>query len=91
MLNHVLTANIENERDFRLKRGNVGEILLRSDTKIDTTRLAILLESRNDILELQFIRHVLEPEGPALFGKIGNHFPVRVIGKLTRKRIGGFV
>ena len=91
MLDHVLTANIENECDLRLNRCNVGEVLFRSDTKIYTAGLAILLKPRNDILELQFIRHVLEPEGPALLGKIRDHFPVRVIGKFARKSVGGLV
>ena len=91
MLDHVLPPDIEDERHLRLHRRNIGEVLFGPDTKIHTARLAVLLEPWNDILELQFIRHVLESEGTALFGKIGDHFPVRVIRKLTRKSVGGFV
>src|SRR5580765_3798601 len=53
---HVLPANVDNERDFWLQRRNVSEVLLRSHTDINATWPGVLLQCGNHLLVREFIR-----------------------------------
>src|SRR5260370_41235374 len=91
MLNHVLPPDVENKCHLRLNRRDVSEVLLGAHTKINAARFPTFLQPRNDVLELRFIRHVLEPERTAVFRKVRSHFPERVVTDLTRNSVGSSV
>src|SRR5215471_19318559 len=79
MFEHVLTPNIDDEGDLRFDCGDVGEILLRSDTDVGAS-LSHQLQRWNDSLIGNLIREeVLISKRPALFGELRNHSPELVI------------
>src|SRR5437870_13715335 len=60
---HVLPANIGDECQPWVKRSDVCEILIRTDTEVHTAALDLLLQFGNDVLERGFIRdEVIRPE-----------------------------
>src|SRR5215471_9099661 len=90
VFDHVVTPDVEYERNLRLQSRNVGEVLLRTDSEIDTTWPSILFQARYDVLKLLFIRHVFEAKLAAIFREIRNQFPIRVIDELARQRLCGY-
>src|SRR5262245_50180771 len=83
MLNHVLPANIENERDLRLQRHDVGEVLLRSDAKICTLSFAAIGQVRQHALKCALVGdEVVRDKGSTRFGKLADDVPEHFIADL---------
>ena len=70
---------------------NVGEVLFRSDAKIHATPASIVLQPRNDVLELQLIGHVFKSKGTAFLRIIRDHLPVDVVRNFPGKSISSTI
>ena len=89
MRDHVAAANVEDERDLRLKCGDVGEVLLRTYAEIGAAGFGSLHQIRKDRLIRGLVRRDdLKLEGTAGFGKLGDHPPVLRIAQLRREGLG---
>lgn len=76
VLHRVLPSDIDDEGDPRPERGDIGEVLLGSDTQENPARGDGLLESREDLLEVQLVRDVvLVFEIPVRFREIDGELP----------------
>src|SRR6266850_2854847 len=53
---HVLAANVDDERDLRLKRYDIREVLFRSDADVSAAGLAVFGQLREHMLGRQFVR-----------------------------------
>ena len=66
-----------------MQRGDVGEVLVRSDAQIHATWFDSLLQLRNDVLEGCLVGNkVVRTEVPARFGKVIDQAPVLGVRKL---------
>jgi len=73
---HVLPTDIDDERDARLDRGDVGEVLIRSDAEVGARRHQGLLQHRDDVLELHLVRdEIVGTEETVRFGELGDQRP----------------
>src|SRR5262245_59535421 len=89
MLDHVLPPDIEDERDLRLKRRDVGEVLLGTNSKVDAAWLSVIGEIRQHILNSHLVRNeIIGNERAAGFGEFGDEFPERLIAELAWNLFG---
>src|SRR5215467_14957906 len=87
-LEHVLPADVDDECHLRVERRDVCKVLLRPHAKIDAVCPHDVLQPWNHQLKAQFIREeVFEAEVSAIFGKVRDHLPERLIGKRRWKRL----
>src|SRR2546427_12090432 len=86
----VPMPDIDDERHHRFQRRDVSEVLLRSDSQINTTLFSRFQKFGNDVLEAGFVgQEVVGPEKPILFGKVLGQAPklfVRQFGRYQGRR-----
>ena len=85
MLEHVLAANVYDERELGLERRNIGEILVRSNADINAVFSAAFVECVEHVEVGGFIGDVVvTPEIAALFGKSCDEIPKLAIADAFR-------
>src|SRR5215467_7535429 len=81
----VAASNVDNEDHLRFYSNDVGEILLGSDSHVDTARFRGLDQIGDDVLEVQLIREqVVRSKGSILFRNFDGHAPEDKVGKSLR-------
>ena len=81
MLEHVLPADIHDEREFRLQSDDVRKILLRPNAQIHAAGLNCFPQSGNHILGSGFVgQKVVGTEIAAGFGEVRDHPPKFFVG-----------
>jgi len=55
MKQHVLPANVGNDCELRMKRGDVGEVLVGSYAQVDAAWFNFLLQLRDDVLKRSLV------------------------------------
>ena len=85
MLQHILAANIEDNRQFRPHRNDVGEVLVRTDTEINAAGRDFL-QLFDDVLEGRFIRNeIVRAKISIRFGKFRDHVPECFVAQFRRQ------
>ena len=80
-------ADIDDERHRRFERRDVGKVLLRPDSKINTSLFRRFQQFGNDVLEAGFVgEKVVGTEKPILFGKVLGQAPELFVGQFGRYR-----
>src|SRR5436190_19093645 len=89
MLDHVLPADVDDERNLRLKCDNVREILLGAHAKICAAGLAAVRQLPEDVLSGEFVGdEVVRREASSRFGQLRDQLPERFIAKPRRQLCG---
>src|SRR5262245_62678712 len=88
MLHHVLAADVEDDRQLRLHRYDVREVLVRADAEINASRPG-LLQILEHVLKRRFIGYeVVRTKVPTGLREFGDHFPKRFIAELFGNFLG---
>ena len=89
MEQQVLAADVDDERQPRPERYDVGEVLLGADTEVDAARRRAPLELGDDRLERGLVRHqVVGPEVALRLGEARDHAPERRDRRCDRRGRG---
>src|SRR4051812_22660244 len=83
MRQQILPANVEDERDLRLQRDDVREILVGADAQIRSAGTRRTEQRWDDPLKSRLVRdEIVGLERSTRFGKIGDELPERAVTEL---------
>ncbi len=90
VLHHVLAADVDDERHARLERGDVGEVLVRSDAEVDAVWRHAFSELGDHFLKSGFVRdEIVRTEEAVRLREVDDHLPERAVRYLSRQVAGG--
>src|SRR4029453_16413181 len=75
VLEHVVAADVDDECELWVQRCDVGKVLLRPYADVNAVSVDFLFQGRNHELQGIFVRHVLQLEPAASFGKARPDLP----------------
>src|SRR5262249_34428206 len=79
----VLTPDIEDERDLRLERDEIREVLIRADAEVDASRFGDAEEIGDHPLIRRLARHeIVRAKVSAGLGEIGHQLPEITVAEL---------
>src|SRR3954453_19175363 len=82
MVDHVLAPDVDDERDPRPERDEVGEVLIGSDTDVHAAGAYGALELRDHVLKRSLVRdEVVGPEKAARLREVGDQPPERRVAQ----------
>ena len=89
VLEHVLAADVDDERHARMERRDVGEVLIGPHAEIHAVGRHALRELGNDFLERRFVRdEIVGSEKSVRLGEVRDHLPERAVRQLLRQVVG---
>src|SRR5262245_60673498 len=85
MMHHVLAANVDDERELRLERGQIREILIRRERGADATWARGAKQLRDHVLQRVLVRdEIVGTEIPAWLREVVDELPELGIRELAR-------
>ncbi len=88
MLDHVLPANVDDERELGTERNDVGKVLFRPDTDVHSPRWQQCRQLRNHGLERAFVRQeVVRPEVATGFRELVDQLPESLVAQSRRQSL----